>query len=117
MMLMRYVGKDLHNNYLQNAVVDQKGNLIKNGKIENDIHKIGKCFVHLIDIEIKIQNIQIKIVIDHFCAWYEIYECLTEEKNPDVKLSNAIKTICYEIHTICNNKLTEGFFDKYILLL
>ena len=33
MMMMRYVGMDLHKNYLQIAVVDEKGKLIKNSKI------------------------------------------------------------------------------------
>ena len=89
---------------------------IENGKIENNIYKIGKCFVHLINIKIKMQNTYTKVVMDPSCVWYKIYEYLTGEKNPNVKLSNAIKTICYKIYAICNNKLTEDYFEKYIFL-
>ena len=53
MMMMRYVGMDLHKNYLQIAVVDEKGKLIKNSKIDNDIQKIGKFFDQIDDSKIK----------------------------------------------------------------
>ncbi len=56
MMMMRYVGMDLHKNYLQIAVVDEKGKLIKNSKIDNDIQKIGKFFDQINDVKIKKQN-------------------------------------------------------------
>ena len=54
--MMRYVGMDLHKNYLQIAVVDEKGKLIKNSKIDNDIQKIGKFFDQINDVKIKKQN-------------------------------------------------------------
>ena len=41
---MMYVGMDLHKNYLQIAVMDEKGKVIKNSKIDNDIQKIGIFF-------------------------------------------------------------------------
>jgi hypothetical protein len=40
MMLMRDMGKDLHKNYFQTAVVNEEESLIENGKIENHIYKI-----------------------------------------------------------------------------
>ena len=92
-MMMRYVGMDLHKNYLQIAVVDEKGKLIKNSKIENDIQKIGKFFDLIDDSKIKNHdNNHTRVVMESFCVWYDIYECLTEEKNLNVKLSNPIKT-------------------------
>jgi hypothetical protein len=63
------------------------------------------------------QNTYTKVVIDPSCIWYERYVNILEKKNPNVKLSNPIKIICYQIHTVCNNKLTEYFFDQYYLLL
>ncbi len=41
---MMYVGMDLHKNYLQVAVMDEKGKVIRNSKIDNDIQKIGRFF-------------------------------------------------------------------------
>ena len=39
-----YVGIDLHKNYLQIAVMDEKGKVLQNNKIDNDIQKIGGFF-------------------------------------------------------------------------
>ena len=41
---MIYVGMDLHKNYLQIAVMDEKGKVTRNSKIDNDIQKIGRFF-------------------------------------------------------------------------
>jgi len=74
-MMMRYVGMDLHKNYLQIAVVDEKGKLIKNNKIENDIQKIGKFFDHIDLSKIKNHdNNRTKVVMESSCVWYDIYE-------------------------------------------
>jgi transposase len=93
-MMMRYVGMDLHKNYLQIAVVDEKGKLIENNKIENNIHKIGKFFDQINGVKIKKQQNThtTKVVMESSCVWYDIYEYLTEEKNLNVILSNPIKT-------------------------
>ena len=72
-MMMRYVGMDLHKNYLQIAVVDEKGKLIKNSKIENDIQKIGKFFDHIDNSKIKNHNNNhTKVVMESSCVWYDI---------------------------------------------
>ena len=41
---MMYVGIDSHKNYLQIAVMDEKGKVIRNSKIDNDIQKIDTFF-------------------------------------------------------------------------
>jgi len=105
MMMMRYVGMDLHKNYLQIAVVDEKGKLIENSKIENDIQKIGKFFDHINGVKIKKQNTHTKVVMESSCVWYYIYEYLTEEKNLNVKLSNPIKTRAIASAKIKTDKL------------
>jgi transposase len=91
-----YVGMDLHKNYLQVAVMDEKGKVIKNSKIDNDIQKIGGFFdqinkINKNDDGKNCHNHQ-KIVMESSCVWYNIYEYLSEERNLDVILSNPIKT-------------------------
>jgi hypothetical protein len=34
-----YIGMDLHKKYLQVAVVDEKGKVMRNSKIDNDLDK------------------------------------------------------------------------------
>jgi hypothetical protein len=87
---MMYVGMDLHKNYLQIAVMDEKGKVIKNSKIDNnDIQKITGFFD-----QIKKKNYENycnqKIVMESSCAWYSIYEYLSEQRNLEVTLSNCI---------------------------
>ena len=96
---MMYVGMDLHKNYLQIAVMDEKGKVIRNSKIDNDIQKIGTFFDQIKnnknknDDDIKnYYNHHQKIVMESSCVWYNIYEYLSEERNLDVILSNPIKT-------------------------
>jgi transposase len=101
------LGMDLHKNYLQIAVVDEKGKLIKNNKIENDIKKIGKFFDQINGFKIKNQQNThtTKVVMESSCVWYDIYEYLTEEKNLNVKLSNPIKTRAIASAKIKTDKL------------
>ena len=42
-----YVGIDLHKNYSQIAVMDDKGKVLQNNKIDNDIQKLGIFFDQL----------------------------------------------------------------------
>ncbi len=107
-MMRRYVGMDLHKNYLQIAVVDEKGKVIKNSKIENDIKKIGKFFDQIDHSKIKNHDnnrTTTKVVMESSCVWYDIYEYLTEEKNLNVKLSNPIKTRAIASAKIKTDKL------------
>jgi len=39
-----FVGMDLHKNYLQLAVLDGKGKVLKNSRIHNDLSKVGRFF-------------------------------------------------------------------------
>ena len=94
---MMYVGMDLHKNYLQVAVMDEKGKVIRNSKIDNDIQKIGRFFDQIKnkkknDDDDRNYYTHQKIVMESSCVWYNIYEYLSEERNLDVTLSNPIKT-------------------------
>ena len=90
---MIYVGMDLHKNYLQIAVMDEKGKVTRNSKIDNDIQKIGRFFDQIKNKKKNDENYNNqKIVMESSCVWYNIYEYLSEERNLDVILSNPIKT-------------------------
>jgi hypothetical protein len=43
---------DLHKKYLQVAVIDEKGKVMRNSKIDNDLSEVGKFFsdIHNNDI-------------------------------------------------------------------
>lgn len=107
---MMYVGMDLHKNYLQIAVLDEKGKVIRNSKIDNDIQKIGTFFDQIKnnkkkdDDDRNYYNHQ-KIVMESSCVWYNIYEYLSEERNLDVILSNPIKTRAIASAKIKTDKL------------
>lgn len=76
-----FVGLDVHKNYLQAAVIDDTGTLLKEGRIPNRIDEIGMFFADVDDA---------KIVIESSSAWYHIYELLS--KRYRVVLSNPVKT-------------------------
>ena len=82
-----YVGLDLHKNYLQAAVVDKKGSLLKEQRIPNQEDSI-KLFL---DRTLK-KSKKNEIVIESSSTWYHVYELLSEEERNHVILSNPIKT-------------------------
>lgn len=52
-----FVSMDLHKNYLQVAVMDEKGKVLQNSKIDNDLKKVGVFFD-------KIGNDKIQVVME-----------------------------------------------------
>ena len=93
-----YIGMDLHKKYLQVAVVDEKGKVMKNSKIDNDLDEIGKFFND-------VNNQDAKVVMESSGVWYNIYEYLSEQKHLDVVLSNPIKTKAIATAKIKTDKL------------
>ena len=77
-----FVGLDLHKNYLQAAVVDDEGNLLKEERIPNTKEDIETFSTQL-------KN-DAEIVIESSSRWYHAYELLT--KHHHVVLSNPVKT-------------------------
>jgi transposase len=82
-----YVGLDLHKNYLQAAVVDKKGSLLKEQKIPNQDESI-KLFL---DRTLK-KSRKNEIVIESSSTWDHVYELISEEERNHAILSNPIKT-------------------------
>ncbi len=94
-----FVGMDLHKSYLQVAVLDGKGKVLKNSRIHNDLSKVGRFF-HRIG-----NSSDVKVVMESSCVWYNIYEYLSEEKQLDVSLSNPFKTRAIASAKIKTDKL------------
>jgi transposase len=92
-----FVGMDLHKKYLQVAIVDDKGKVVENSKMKNDLVEVDKFF--------KDVNNDAKVVMESSCVWYNIYEYLSKEKHLDVVLSNPIKTKAIASAKIKTDKL------------
>ena len=82
-----YVGLDLHKNYLQAAVVDRKGSLLKEQRIPNQDESIKR----FVDRELK-KSRKNEIVIESSSTWYHVYELLSGDLHNHVTLSNPVKT-------------------------
>jgi transposase len=93
-----FVGMDLHKKYLQVAIVDDKGKVVENSKMNNDLSEVGKFFKD-------VNNQDAKVVMESSCVWYNIYEYLSKEKHLDVVLSNPIKTKAIASAKIKTDKL------------
>lgn len=75
-----FVGMDLHKNYLQIAVMDEKGKVLRNPRIDNDLKQVDRIFEKI--------DSNARVVMDSSsCVWYNIYRHLSEEKYLDVVLS------------------------------
>lgn len=97
-----FVGMDLHKSYLQVAVLDGKGKVLKNSRIHNDLSKVGRFFDHIGGSG---NSGDVKVVMESSCVWYNIYEYLSEERQLDVSLSNPFKTRAIASAKIKTDKL------------
>jgi transposase len=96
-----FVGMDLRKNYLQIAVMNEKGKVLENSRIKNDLRKVGRFF----DQNIKKSNEKVRVVMESSSVWYNIYSYLSEEKHLSVVLSNPIKTRAIASAKIKTDKL------------
>jgi transposase len=92
-----FVGMDLHKNYLQVAVMDEKGKVLKNSRVDNDLKQVDRFFEKI--------SIPSRVVMESSCVWYNIYRHLSEEKHLDVILSNPVKTRAIASAKIKTDKL------------
>jgi len=77
-----FVGLDLHKNYLQAAVVDDEGKMLKEERIPNTQEDIETFSANL--------ETNAEIVIESSSTWYHAYELLARDHH--VILSNPVKT-------------------------
>jgi transposase len=94
-----FVGMDVHKNYLQVAVLDEKGKILNNSRVDNNMIKVNEFFDSLHP------GNNTKIVMESSCVWYNIYEYLSEERQLDVSLSNPFKTRAIASAKIKTDKL------------
>ena len=76
-----FIGLDVHKDYLQAAVLDAEGNLVKQQRITNAREDILNFFQ---------SYDKSKVVIESSTTWYPIYQLLSDRH--DVTLSNPAKT-------------------------
>jgi transposase len=93
-----FVGMDVHKNYLQVAVLDEKGKVLNNSRVDNDLTKVNEFFDSLHP------NNKTKVVLESSGMWYNIYECLSK-RHLDVRLSNPVKTRAIASAKIKTDKL------------
>ena len=93
-----FVGMDLHKSYLQIAVMNNKGKILENSRIDNNLKQVGAFFDNLNDKKTR-------IVMESSCVWYNIYRYLSDEKRFNVVLSNPIKTRAIASAKIKTDKL------------
>ena len=67
-----FVGMDVHKNYLHVAVLDEKGKVLNNSRVENNLIKVNEFFNSL-----RPSN-DTKVVMESSGMWYNIYECLSK---------------------------------------
>jgi transposase len=94
-----FVGMDLHKNYLQIAVMDKKGKILRNSRIDNNLKHISRFFESINSREKPV------VVMESSSVWYNIYRHLSEERKLDVVLSNPVKTRAIASAKIKTDKL------------
>ena len=93
-----FVGMDVHKNYLQVAVLDEKGKILNNSRVDNNMMKVNEFFDSLHPSN------NTKVVMESSGMWYNIYECLSK-RHLDVRLSNPVKTRAIASAKIKTDKL------------
>src|SRR5215469_3836275 len=63
-----FVGMDLHKNYLQIAVMNEKGKVLENSRINNNLKQMGRFF----DENIKKSNEKVRVVIESSSEYMNI---------------------------------------------
>ena len=66
---------DLHKKYLQMAIMDRKGKIVRNFRFDNNLKQIIRFFESINSKEKKPV-----VVIELSPVWYSIYRHLTEER-------------------------------------
>jgi len=79
-----FVGMDVHKNYLQVAVLDERGKILNNSRVDNNLIKVN-------DFDSLHPGNNTKVVMESTGMWNNIYECL-RKRRLDVRSSNPAKT-------------------------
>lgn len=93
------VGLDVHKNYIQGAVMNEEGMLLKEDRFSNDLQSVDRFFV---DIK------EARVVMESSSTWYHLYRFLSKKYH--VILSNPVKT-----KAIASAKIKTDKIDAKIL--
>jgi len=93
------VGLDVHKNYIQAAVMNEEGRLLKEDRFRNDLQSVDRFF-----IDIK----EARVVMESSSTWYHLYRFLS--KRYHVILSNPVKT-----KAIASAKIKTDRIDAKVL--
>jgi transposase len=93
-----FVGMDVHKNYLQVAVLDEKEKVLNNSRVDNNLIKVNEFFDRLHP------RSNTKVVMESSGMWYNIYEYLSK-RHLEVRLSNPAKTRAIASAKIKTDKL------------
>jgi transposase len=69
-----FVGMDVHKNYLQVAVLDEKGKILNNSRVDNNLIKVNEFFDSLHP------GSNTKVVMESSGMWYNVYESLNKRR-------------------------------------
>lgn len=94
-----FVGLDVHRNYVQAAMMDGQGHIVREERVQNNIQDLQKFFKNIKDA---------KIVMESSNTWYHLYKLLSEKYH--VILSNPVKT-----KAIASAKVKTDKIDARIL--
>ena len=79
-----FVGIDLHKVFMQVAVMDSTGNILRNDRVECNYKTVKKEFSKI--------PADAKYVLESSSVWYGMYRFLTNNLHLDVTLSNPLAT-------------------------
>ena len=94
-----FVGLDIHRNYVQAAVMDKQGRMVREERIQSNIQDLQKFFSNIKDAQ---------VVMESSNTWYHLYRLLS--KKYPVILSNPVKT-----KAIASAKIKTDKIDARIL--
>ncbi|MDI1495649.1 MAG: Transposase [Cenarchaeum symbiont of Oopsacas minuta] len=95
-----YVGIDVHKEFLQVAMMDKKGKIVFNKRVDRDNDEAKKFFL---------KNVP-KCIIESSSVWYGLFTFMTKDLKLDVSLSNP-----YQTKAIASSKKKTDKIDAMIL--
>ncbi|MDI1496260.1 MAG: Transposase [Cenarchaeum symbiont of Oopsacas minuta] len=98
-----YVGIDVHKEFLQVAMMDKKGKIVFNERVDRDNDEVKKFFL---------KNVpkSAKCIMESSSVWYGLFTFMTKDLKLDVSLSNP-----YQTKAIASSKKKTDKIDAMIL--
>lgn len=101
-LIMFYVGIDLHQHYFFATALDSKGKIVNEDKLETTEENIRAYFEDLLW-----QTDKVKIVVEPISSWFWFYE-IAEDAGVEVHLANPLKVKAIASARIKTDKIDAG---------